>query len=507
MVTSKKNARWYALAALALCTVAIGLDGTVLSVALPTLAGDLGATTADLQWFTTSYLLVLAAMLLPAGMLGDRFGRKRLLLGALVIFGAASAACAMAETTGQLIAARAVLGLGSAVIMSLIGAVLTVLFDERERPRALTIWITANALGIPLGPLLGGWLLDNFHWGSVFLINLPIVGLGLIAVAVLVPESYGDRRRRFDLPGILLSTIGLVAVTYGIIEAGDRGWGDAGTSVTIAVGVFALVALVLWQRRAAAPLIDLGLFRNRSFTGGTIMATIAGFAFFGLLFALPQLFQAVNGTDAFGTGVRLLPVIGGLMVGARLGEKAAARFGPRAVIAAGLALMSAALFAGTATGTGTGYGWVAAWIGVAGVGLGLTMPTSMNVTISTLDAERSGVGNALIQAIRQVGSAIGVAVLGMVLNSGYRDTVDVGGLPPEAADAVRDSAASGVAVAGRAGSPELLDSVRDAFVHGMGLSLIVSGAVAAAGAILALIILPRGLPADRSPAPMAESVA
>jgi DHA2 family multidrug resistance protein-like MFS transporter len=510
MVTLKKNgdhARWFALAALALCTVAIGLDSTVLSVALPTLAGDLGATTADLQWFTTSYLLVLAAALLPAGMLGDRFGRKRLLLVALVIFGAASAACALADTTGQLIAARAVLGLGSAVIMSLIGAVLTVLFDERERPRALTIWITANALGIPLGPLLGGWLLDNFHWGSVFLINLPIVALGLIAVAVLVPESHGDRTRRFDLPGIVLSTIGLVAVTYGIIEAGERGWGDAGASVIIALGVCALAALVLWQRHTDTPLIDLGLFRNRSFAGGTVLATIAGFAFFGLLFALPQLFQAVNGTDAFGTGVRLLPVIGGLMVGARLGEKIAARSGPRVVIAGGLALMAAALLAGTATGTGTGYGWVAAWIGAAGVGLGLTMPTSMNVTISTLDAERSGVGNALIQAVRQVGSAIGVAVLGMVVNAGYRDTVDVSGLPPEGADAVRDSAAAGVAVAGRTGSPELLDSVRDAFVHGMGLSLVVSGAVAAAGAVLALVVLPRGLPAARPPAPLVDSVA
>jgi DHA2 family multidrug resistance protein-like MFS transporter len=500
MVTLRTSHRWSALAALALCTVVIGLDSTVLSVALPTLARDLGATTADLQWFTTSYLLVLAAALLPAGVLGDRFGRRRLLLIALAIFGAASAACAVADTTEQLIAARAVLGLGSAVIMSLIGAVLTVLFDERERPRALTIWITANALGIPLGPLLGGWLLDNFHWGSVFLINLPIVALGLIAVAVLVPESHGDRGRRFDLPGILLSTTGLVAVTYGIIEAGERGWGDVRASVIIAVGVLALAALVWWQRRAAAPLIDLGLFRNRSFAGGTLLATIAGFAFFGLLFALPQLFQAVGGADAFGTGVRLLPVIGGLMVGARIGEKLAARFGPRTVIAVGLALMSAALFTGAATDAAAGYGVVAAWIGVAGVGLGLTMPTSMNVTISTLDAERSGVGNALIQAIRQVGSAIGVAVLGMVLNAGYRSA-----LPAAAGEEFRDSAAAGTAAAQRLGDDDLLGAVRDAFVHGMDLSLVVSGGVAAAGVVLALVILPRGARTGRQSAVLAES--
>ena len=230
MATVTSRARWYALAALALCTVAIGLDSTVLSVALPTLARDLNAGTGDLQWFTTAYLLVMAAGLIPAGMLGDRYGRKRLLLGALTLFGIASAACAYAGGTGQLIAARALLGVASAVLMPLSAAVLTVLFDERERPRALSLWVTANALGIPLGPLLGGWLLDHFHWGSVFLINLPIVALGLVAVAVLVPESHGDRGRRFDLPGIVLSATGLVALTYGLIEAGERGWGTRAPS-------------------------------------------------------------------------------------------------------------------------------------------------------------------------------------------------------------------------------------------------------------------------------------
>ena len=278
--------------------------------------------------------------------------------------------------------------------------------------------------------------------------------------------------------------------------------GDARALVTIVAGVVALGALVFWQRRAAAPLIDLGLFANRAFTGGTLLATIAGFAFFGLLFALPQLFQAVGGADAFGTGLRLLPVIGGLMVGARIAERAAARVGARTVIAAGLAMMATALVAGSLTGANTGYGWTAAWITAAGIGLGFTMPTSMAIVIATLDAERSGAGNALVQAVRQVGSAIGVAVLGMVMNAGYRDTVDTGDLPPEAAGAVRDSAASGVAVARQAGDPELLASVRDAFVHGMDVSLLAAGAVAAVGVMLALTVLPR---TPVQPAVLAES--
>src|SRR4051795_10683455 len=225
MATSKS--RWYALAALALSTLAIGLDTTILSVALPTLSRDLHASTGDLQWFTNAYLLVLAAVLPPAGMLGDRFGRKKLLLGALFVFGAASAACAWSASTGQLIAARTALGLGAAVLMPLSGAVLTVLFEDKDRSKALSVWLTASALGIPLGPLLGGWLLDNFWWGSVFLINVPLVAIALVAVGVLLPKSRSEQRRRIDLVGMAGSSLGLLGVTYGCIAAGEKGWGNA----------------------------------------------------------------------------------------------------------------------------------------------------------------------------------------------------------------------------------------------------------------------------------------
>ena len=484
------KSRWWALAALALATLAIGLDATVLSVALPTLATDLNASTGDLQWFTNAYLLVLAAALLPAGMLGDRFGRKRMLLGALALFGVASAVCAYATSTGALIAARAMLGLGAAVLTPLTSAVLTVIFDRDERPRALTIWVTANALGVPLGPLVGGWLLDHFWWGSVFLINLPMVALGLVAVAALVPESRGDDRRRFDLPGVALSTAGLVALTYGVIEAGERGWDDARSLATVVAGAVLLVVFAIGQRRTREPVVDLDLFRSRGFTWGAILATVASFAMFGLLFALPQFFQAIEGTDAFGTGLRLLPVIAGLMIGAQLASRVVARAGAKIVVAIGLAMMAAGLVAGAATRADSGYGYVAAWISVAGLGLGFTMPPTMNAALGALSAERSGAGSGLIQAMRQVGSAIGVAVLGTALNGGYRDRVDVTGLPAAAAEAVRKSASAGVAVADRVGSPALLESVRAAFVHGMGTALVVSGAIAAAGAVLGLIFLP-----------------
>ena len=489
------TSRWYALGALALCTLAIGLDSTVLSVALPTLAGDLHASTGDLQWFTSAYLLVLAAALLPAGLLGDRIGRRRMLIGALAVFGTASAACAYATGTGQLIAARCALGLGAAVLMPMAGAVLTVLFDGTDRTRALSVWVTASALGIPLGPLLGGWLLDNFWWGSVFLINVPLVLVGLVAVVLWVPESHGNRTGRVDLPGILLSTAGLVAVTFGIIEAGD---GGRGSWFAVAGGVVLLAGFVWWERRTPAPLVDLALFGHRAFTGGALLATIASFGMLGLLFALPQFFSAVGGHDAFGTGLRLLPVIGGLLVGSRV-----ARFlGSRPAIVTGLVLIAAAMFAGARTGAGTGYGYVAIWVSAAGLGLGLTLPPAMDAALGALSPATSGVGNAVLQAMRQVGGAIGVAVLGTVLNSGYRDRVDVAGVP----GAVRDSVSSGVAVAARLGDQRLLASVQAAFTHGMDVSLVVAGVIAVAGAVLALVLLPaRPAVLEDEPLVLAES--
>jgi DHA2 family multidrug resistance protein-like MFS transporter len=495
------RSRWWALAALALCTLAIGLDSTVLSVALPTLAADLHATTGDLQWITTSYLLVMAAALLPAGMLGDRFGRKRMLLGALVVFGAASLACAYAASTGQLIAARAALGLGAAVLMPLTAAVLTVLFEPAERPKALTVWVTASALGVPLGPLAGGWLLDNFWWGSVFLINVPMVLAGLVAVALWVPESHGDRARRFDPAGILLSTAGLVALLYGVVEAGERGWTDPRSLLTAGAGVFVLALFLAWQRRARAPLVDLALFGSRAFTWGAVLSTVASFGMFGMLFALPQFFQAVGGNDALGTGLRLLPVIGGLLVGARIAGRLVPRLGARAVVTTGLVLMAAGLFAGAATRPDTGYGYVAAWISVAGIGLGCTLPPAMNAALGALSRERSGAGSGLIQAMRQVGGAVGVTVLGSVLNGAYRDRVDVTGLSAPAAGTVRDSATAGVAVADSLGDPVLLGSVHAAFTAGMDLALVAAGGVAVAGAALALLFLPAAPPAPIAPQP------
>jgi len=488
---SKESRKWWVLGALSFCLLAVGFDLTILNVALPTLSIELQASTSNLQWFANSYNLVLAAVLLPAGMLGDRFGRKKMLLGALVLFGLASAGCAYSDSAEMLIVMRAILGIGAAFLIPLSMSVLPVLFEGTERTKAMMMWAVANMLGIPLGPILGGWLLKHYWWGSVFLVNIPLIIIGLIAVATLMPESRSSSARPIDLSGIVLSSFGLTSVTFGIIRGGEQGWGDNITIVALIVGFFILTGFVMWQRRARHPLIDLSLFRSSHFTWGSILATLVSFALFGLLFVMPLFFQAVAGNDAFRTGLNLLPLIGGLIVGARAANMLLPKIGAKYNAALGFAFIAAGLFIGTATSVNSNYGYAAMWFAVTGLGLGLALPTTMDAALGALSAERSGVGSALIMAMRQVGGAIGIAILGAVLNSSYRYRLDLSGLSDSAAEAVKQSVSSGVAVAKKAGSQELLISVQGAFVHGMEMMLWVCGGIAVVGILLTLTFLPR----------------
>jgi MFS transporter, DHA2 family, multidrug resistance protein len=484
--------RWWALAALALSGLTIGLDATVLNIALPELSTSLHATTGQLQWFSTAYTLVVGVAMLPASNLGDRYGRKRLLIASLVLFAAASAWCAWSASPGELIAARALLGLAGAALMPLGFAMLPTLFPgPADRSRAVTIWTAASALGLPLGPIVGGWLLDHFWWGSVFVLNVPLALAGAAALLVFLPEARSARPVRLDGPGALLSSAGLAGVIYGFINAGQHGWGAPVTWLTIAAGVMLLAGFVIWERRSSHPLIELSLFGNGQFSWGTVHATIANFALFGLLFAVPQFFQSVHGASPLGTGIRLLPMIGGILVGSQTGGRLVKRFGSRTVIAAGFALAAIALGAAATTRVSTGYGFAAAWIAILGLGIGLALPAAMGGALGALSAERAGAGSGLMQALRQVGGTVGVAILGTVLSSGYRGRLHTGQLPPALSRTTHDSVAAGIQVAGRLHDGTLAQAVRVAFVHGMDLTLIVSGALVLAGAVLALVFLPR----------------
>jgi MFS transporter, DHA2 family, multidrug resistance protein len=507
--------RWWALGALALSVLVVALDLFVLTLALPTLSADLHASTGDLQWFVDAYSLVLAAALLPAGLLGDRIGRKKLLTGALVLFGLASLACAYSTSTGELIAARAALGLAAAVILPLSLAVLPVLFTPAERPKAIAIVGGSTFLGYPIGPILGGWLLDHFWWGSVFLINVPVVIIAVIAVTWLMPETRAERRPRFDLPGTLISSAGLAVLTYGVIKAGQNGWSDAAAIATMAAGAVVLVAFVAWERlttrRGGQPLVDLSLFRSAGFAWGTTLSTMVQFALFGITFAMPQFFLDVRGLDSLASGIRMLPLIGGLALGLGIGQRLQSpRSGGRgalasakSLVAAGFAVMAVALAFGTQTHAGSGTGFVSAWFAAAGVGLGLALPTAMNAALGALTPERSGSGSALMTAMRQVGATIGVAVLGTVLNSVYQShlTRALAGLPHTVARAAHSSVTGGLAVAHALHSLSLLVLVRAAYADGLDVMLWVCAAIALAAALLAALFLPRQTDVVAVPAP------
>ena len=509
-LASTGTRRWWALAALALSVLVVGLDLFVLNLALPTLSSDLHASSGDLQWFVDAYSLVLAAALLPAGLLGDRFGRRKLLTGALILFGLASLGCAYSASSGELIAARAMLGLAAAVIMPLSLGVIPVLFTAAERPKAIAIVGGATFLGYPVGPILGGWLLDHFWWGSVFLINVPVVVIAVIAVTLLMPESRSEQRPGVDVIGVLISSAGLSALTYGLIRAGQAGWSDPAAVTTMAAGVVALAAFAAWERgvtrRAAGqPLVDVTLFRSAGFTWGTLLSTMVSFALFGIIFAMPQYFLDVRGLNSLSAGERLLPLIGGLAAGLIAGQRlqsprkaadggAASRsplVNAKVLVAGGFGIMAVALAVGAGTSVHSGTGFAAAWFAVTGLGLGFAMPTALNAALGALSPERSGSGSALITAMRQVGGTIGVAVLGTVLASVYRGQLHLTGLTAAAATAARGSVAGGVAVARAAGSGPLLTAVHTAYVHGMDVMLWACGGIAAAAALLALAFLPR----------------
>ncbi len=483
------------MAALALSGLTIGLDSTVLNVALPELSTALHATTGQLQWFADAYTLVVGVAMLPAANLGDRYGRKRLLVASLALFAVASAWCAFSTSADELIAARSVLGLAGAALIPLGFAMLPTLFPDRsQQARAVSMWALASTAGLPLGPIIGGLLLDHFWWGSVFLINVPLAAIGAIALIALLPEARSASPLALDVPGAVLSAVGLAGVIYGFINAGQHGWGSVGTWTPIVAGLALLGGFVVWELHSTHPLIELSLFTNRHFVWGTVHATVANFAFFGLLFVVPQYFQSVDGVSPLDTGLRLLPMIVGMVIGTQAGARLTKRAGVGIVIAGGFVLAAAGLAGGATTRLGTGYGFAAGWIALLGLGAGVALPTAMNAALGTLSAERAGAGSGLMQALRQVGGTIGVAVLGTVLSSSYRSHAHTGNLPAFLARSVHDSVAAGIAVAQRLHNAALAHVVRVAFVHGMDLTLIVSTAFVATATLLAALFLPRRRP-------------
>ncbi|MEV6289078.1 MFS transporter [Streptomyces sp. NPDC051896] len=503
--------RWWALGALVASMLVLAFDSTILNVALPTMAAQLGAGTGQQQWMSDAYVVVFAALMLPAGLLGDRFGRRRMLIAGLALFLAGSVLGSLAGDVNAVIAARAVLGVGAALIMPLSLSVLPALFGPDERGKAVGMISAASALGMPLGPLVGGWLLGHFWWGSVFLINIPMAALGIAACAFLLPETRDPASPKVDAVSTALTAAGLGALIYAIIEAPDRGWSDGLVPAMFAVAAVLLTGLVLRERRTTRPMLDMGLLAQRGFLLNTVAATLVMFVLSGLMFTVPTYLQAVLGHDAFATGLRLLPMMAGLMAAARGAQAFVARFGARAVVSAGLVVLSFAALLGSRTTVHDGYGFTALWLSIAGLGFGLAVVPAMDGALGTLPADRAGSGSGLLMTFRQVGGAIGIALLGSLLASAFRDRLDVTGLPGPVAHTARESVVAAHAVAAHTGSAHLAASANSAYLHGMTVVLLACGIASLVAALLAALLLPNTpvvRPTGRKDAPaMAAPVA
>jgi len=482
--------RWWALGALVASMLTLGFDMTILNVALPTMAGELGATTGEQQWMADAYVVVFAALMLPAGLLGDRFGRRLMLIAGLGIFLAGSVVGALAGDVNAVIVARAVMGVGGALVTPLALSVLPSLFRPEERTKAVGIISAASALGLPLGPIIGGWLLNHFWWGSVFLVNVPMAAIGITACVFLLPETRDPASPKVDTASTAFTAGGLGTLIYAIIEAPTRGWGDPLVLGMFGAAAVLLTGLVLRERRMERPMLDMTLLAQRGFLFNTVAATLVMFVLSGLLFVLPPYLQAVLGNDALGTGLRLLPMMGGLMVASRTAQPVLARFGARATVSAGLVVLAFAALLGSRTRVDSGYGFTALWLSIAGLGFGFALIPAMNGALGALPRDRAGSGSGLLMTLRQVGAAIGIALLGSLLADTYRDRLDVTGLPARAADTAGDSVVAAHLVARQSGSADLVASANSAYTHGMGIVLLVCGIAALVSALLAAAFLP-----------------
>ena len=506
--------RWAILTFLLFSLLVVVLDSSILNVAMKTIASPapvgIGASQSQLEWAVNSYTLVFAGLLFTAGLLGDRIGRKKTLILGMAIFGAGSLLCSFATSPAELIGYRAAMGLGGAFVMPATLAIIMNVFERDEQPRAIGIYSGAVGLAIAIGPVVGGLLLAHFWWGSVFLVNVPIVVIALIGMVWLVPDSRDPRPGRLDPVGVLLSILGLVLLVYGIIQGGQ----DADFTVTSAwapiLGGLLLLVLFVWhQQRTAHPVLTIAWFRNRHFSAAVVSIGLTFFALMGVTFFSVFYLQSVRGYSALQAGLLLLPLAGAQLLISPRARHAVTRFGTNTTVGTGM-LLIAVTFAGfLLLGRTTGI-WVLEVLAfIQGSGMALVMPPATVTIMSSLPREKAGSGSAVSNTFRQVGGSLGVAILGALLSTVYRNGIQdkLGTLPAPLRAAAGQSIEGTLGVVERVGGSAagLVGPAKDAFVHSMHVTALTSGAVALVGAGIALALLPRRTPQPQSqPQPQAQ---
>lgn len=472
--------RWWILLILCLSLLVLVVDNTVLNLAIPSLMRDLSATPADIQWVIDAYILAFAGLLLTAGSLSDRFGRRKMLLLGLVIFGVASLLATLAQNPWQLIACRGLMGVGGSLLMPSTLSLLFTVFPPEEQRKAMAGWSMVAMVGVVAGPTVGGILLNHFWWGSIFWLNVPIAILAIVGTLVLIPESRGPARP-VDPVGAVLSMVGMGAVVWAIISIPADGIGSAKVLGGLAVGVLGLLGFALWERRSAHPMVPLDLFRDRNFSGTSFSIVLLSFTAGGLLLALTQYLQFVLGYSPLKAGLALIPYAVAATVFNALGATLGKKLADRTLIVVGLAVIAGSFAILSQVSESSGYGLLIAGLMVMGVGGGLAGPAAYTLLMQAVPAEHRGVGSAMNDTVQQTGAALSVAVLGSVLAAAYTSS-----LPDSVPEAGRNSIADTLAL-----GPEFLAAARAAFTDAMSIAMTVGLIGAAAGAVVALIVLPR----------------
>jgi len=505
---------------LALCSAAliINIDVTIVNVTLPSLVRELGATTTNLQWVVDAYSLVFASLILAAGSISDRLGRKGVLLAGLGVFALGSLAGSLANTPGQLIAARAFMGIGAAGIFPSTLSLIANIFTERtERAKAIGLWGATTGVGVATGPIVGGWLLGRFWWGSVFVFMVPVAAVVATLIVAFVPTSRDPSTPRIDWRGLILSTAGMGTIVFAIIEAPGWGWSSARTIVTAAVGLAIFATFVLVERRTEQPMLDVRLFRNLRFTAASGSIAVGFFTLAGFTFLVTQYFQFVKAYTALQTGVRILPVAISIAAAAIIGTRLAVAVGNKAVVATGLLLFGGALFWISTASATTAYPIIVAQMVIGGSGLGMITAPATEAIMGAVAKEKAGVGSAVNDATRLFGATLGVAVIGSIAASLYASRLGAtlpSGLPAPVAAAAGGSvggalvAAQALARQGAAGVARALDAAAiGAFLHAFHGALRVAGSVAIAGALFAARFLPSRPAVERDLTPVEEAIA
>ncbi|OBF73585.1 transporter [Mycobacterium sp. 852002-51613_SCH5001154] len=483
-----------ALAVICLGVFVISVDATIVNVALPTLSRELGADTAQLQWIVDAYTLVMSGLLLSAGSLSDRFGRRGWLNSGLALFAVTSAVAAHTDSATQLIAARAAMGMGAAVIFpTTLGLITNIFTDAAARAKAIGLWAAMVGVGVAVGPISGGWLLEHFWWGSIFMVNIPIAALAIAGGILFVPTSRDPAAPRVDVGGLLLSAAGITALVYTVIEAPTWGWTNGRTAIGFASAAAVLAGFALWEWRSDHPMLDVSVFVDRRFSGGSLAVTAGFLTLFGFIFVITQYFQFIKDYTAFQSGVRLLPVAASIALASIAGPRLVERAGTTAVVATGLTVFATGLAWASTADAATPYTQIAMQMLLLGSGLGLTVSPATEAIMGSLSADKAGVGSAVNDTTRELGGTLGVAIAGSIfasVYSGHLGTEALTGLP---ADAMRHSMALAHRVieqlpAQRAGGVRA--AVDRAFLDGLQVSSLVCAGIALGAAIVVGWLLP-----------------